>query len=882
MEGRGRLKVFLGMAPGVGKTYEMLNAAGRKARDGLDVVVGLVETHGRTDTEAMLKGLEVLPRRPMEHRGGTLLEFDIDAALARRPALLLVDEYAHSNAPGSRHPKRWQDVEELLAAGIDVWTTLNVQHLESLMEVVWRITGVRQQETVPDVAFAKADAIEVVDLTPEELRERLAAGKVYLPETARLASDRFFKLENLTALRELALRRAAQTVDDALVGQMRSTGIEGPWAAGERILVLIGGDPLSASLVRAGRRLVDMMDARWTVMHVERPNRPSSLAEASAVAAALKLAEQLGASVVNLSADDLPDAVQRYASRNHITQLVIGRSGTARWRAMFGRSLAHVLLERISGAALHVVTDTAPGETGAPVPGRWSARALSSHRLAGYGVAGAAVLVANLVAAVLDRTVAGTNLAMVFLLAVLLTGLSSGFGAAVLAAALAAVSYNFFFLEPRLSFVIGHASDLFTFAVFFVVAMLAGSLAGRMRDQARATSRRAAAIGSLLTASRTLSAVATRAEAATALAEQTAAATGSVALVLLSESGEIRPAAGSPQIKPLSTGAMAAARWAWEKGEPAGVGTGTLPQVGWTFWPLQGLRARTGVAGIEAGRTPVGPDEERMLLALLDQGAVGLERAELASASAEAKALRRSDQLRAALLNSISHDLRTPLSTVLGAASTLLDYGEGMKSAIRQDLLISIREEADRLNRYVGDLLDMTRLEGGALTTRVQPTDVRDVLGAALDRVERRLGGRTVLRDFPAELSTIPADPLLLEQAVVNVLENAILYSPDDTAIEVAAYEDRSNVVISIEDEGQGIPTAELERVFDKFRRIEQPSDRGKGIGLGLAISRGFVEAQGGRIAAASPIHGTAAGDMRGTRVLISMPKQVATHHLLL
>ena len=874
-EGRGRLKVFLGMAPGVGKTYEMLMAAARKAADGLDVAVGVVETHGRKDTEALVAGLEVLARKPIDYRGHVLMEFDLDAALARRPQLLLVDEYAHSNAPGSRHPKRWQDVEELLAAGIDVWTTLNVQHLESLVEVVWRITGVRQQETVPDLAFARAEAIEVIDITPEELRERLAAGKVYVPETARLASDRFFKVENLTALRELALRRAAQTVDDALIGHMRRTGIEGPWAAGERIMVLLGGDPLGTSLVRAGRRLADMMDARWTVVHVERPNRAVSPMEAGYVAAAFKLAEQLGASVVNLTADDLPGAVLKYASRNNITQLVIGRAKGQRWRAVFGRSLAHVLLERASGAALHVVTDMAPGEAEPP-------RRPMRPSLKGYAIAVSSSVAANLIAALIDRTASGANLAMVFLLAVLLTGLSSGFGPAILAAALAALSYNFFFLAPRLSFVIGHATDLLTFAVFFVVAVIAGSLAGRLRDQARSTSRRAAVIASLLTASRSLSAVATRQEAAEALAEQAAAAVGGAAVVLLPDHDEIRPVAGAPEVAPLSTGAMAAARWAWEKGESAGAGTGTMPQVGWTFWPLQGLRARSGVAGVEAGRIAPGSDEERLLLALLDQGAVGLERAELASASAEAQALRRSDQLRAALLNSISHDLRTPLSTVLGAATTLLDYGEALKPAVRSDLLNSIREEADRLNRYVGDLLDMTRLEGGALSTRLQATDVRDVLSAAIERVQKRLGARTLARDFPPELSMVQADPTLLEQAVVNILENAILYSPDSTAIEVAAYEDRANVVISIEDEGAGIPGPELERVFDKFRRVEQPSDRGKGIGLGLAISKGFVEAQGGRIAAASPIHGDAATGFRGTRVLISLPKAIATHHLLL
>lgn len=861
------------MAPGVGKTYAMLSAAARRQAEGVDVVVGVVETHGRKDTQALVQPLEVLARKPIDYRGRTLLEFDIDAALERRPGLLLVDEYAHSNIPGSRHPKRWQDVEEILAAGIDVWTTLNVQHLESLVEVVWRITGVRQQETVPDLALGRADAIEVVDLTPEELRERLAAGSVYVPETARVASERFFKLENLTALRELALRKAAQTVDDALVGQMRRTGIEGPWAAGERILVLIGGDALASSLVRTGRRLADTMDARWTVMHVERPNRPTTRQEGALSAQAFRLAEQLGASVVNVTADDLPSAVLDYASRNNITQIVIGRSRTGRFRAILGRSLAHVLLERASGAALHVVTDAAPAEA-PPRPRR------ARPSLPAYGTALLSVAVATGVSALIEKVATGANLAMVFLLAVLLTGLSAGFGAAVFSAALAAVSYNFFFLEPRLSFVIGHAADLFTFAVFFVVATIAGTLAGRLRDQAVATSRRAAAVSALLTASRSLSAVSTRAEGARTLAEQAAATVGGSAVVLLPQDGELRPTAGAPDLAALSTGAMAAARWAWERGEPAGAGTGTMPSVGWTFWPLQGLKERAGVAGVEGGLISPGSDEERLALALLDQGAVCLERADLAQASAEAQVLRRSDQLRAALLNSISHDLRTPLSTVLGSATTLLDYGPSLKEAVRRDLLNSIREEADRLNRYVGDLLDMTRLEGGALRTRMQPTDVRDVLGAAIDRVRRRTQ-RTFLRDFPAELSLVAADATLLEQAVVNILENALLYSPDATPVEVAAYEDRANVVISIEDEGVGIPGPELERIFDKFRRLEQSSDRGQGIGLGLAISKGFVEAQGGRIAAASPIHG-APDAPHGTRILISLPKSRPTHPMLL
>lgn len=864
---RGRLKVFLGMAPGVGKTYEMLRAGRKRKADGDDVLIGVVETHGRRETESLLRGMEVLPRHPTEYKGRTLMEFDIDGAIARRPKLLLVDEYAHSNAPGSRHPKRWQDVEEILAAGIDVWTTLNVQHLESLVDVVLRITGVRQRETVPDSALSRADNIELVDITPDELRERLAEGKVYVPETARLAADNFFKPENLTALRELALRRMAQTVDDQLVAAMRERGVEGPWAAGERIVVLLAGDAMASTLVRAGRRLSDMMmDAPWTVAHVERPNgKPPSIEAATRLNEALKLAEQLGGKSVVLTGDDVVASVMDYARRNNVTQIVIGKSRDSRVRELLGRVLATALLREARGAAVHVVTE--PGDTD---PGPISARARSSTASGWRGYLGAVTLVAVAggIASLTEQLASGANLAMIFMLSVLGSGLAFGLWPAVIAAGLAALVYNFFFLEPRLSIRIGHPADVLTFGVFFAAALTTGWLTGRIRDQARQTSARASVIASLLASSRRLSGSATKDETASALAEQISAAAGAKAVVLLPVGEEIQAAAGAPILEPLGAAPMAAARWAWEKGEAAGFGTGTLPQSSWTFWPLQGVRARAGVAGVEANVLRPGSDEEKLVLALLDQGAVALERADLAVAAVETETLRRSDRFRSALLNSISHDLRTPLATVLGSTTTMIEYGKGMPAATRADLLESIREEAERLNRYVGNLLDMTRLEGGGLNLREDWVDVRDVLGAAAERVSRRLGKRHVVRDFPAELPLVRLDPNLLEQAVVNILENAIAYSPDGTEISLAAYEDRSNVVISIEDEGKGIPTAELERVFEKFRRMEEPTDRTKGAGLGLSISKGFIEAMNGRIAAASPIHGD-----HGTRVLIALPK---------
>ena len=875
---RGRLKVFLGMSPGVGKTYEMLRAARRRKAEGGDVVIGVVETHGRRETESLLRAMEVMPRAPLEHRGRTLLEFDIDGALARRPDLLLVDEYAHSNAPGSRHPKRWQDVEEILDAGIDVWTTLNVQHLESLSDVVLRITGVRQRETVPDSALGRADDIELVDITPEDLRARLAEGKVYVPETAQVAAENFFKIENLTALRELALRRAAQTVDDQLVAALRDRGVQGPWAAGERILVLVGGDAMAASLVRAGRRLSDMMmDAPWTVAHVDRPSAARRAPEtATRLSDAFKLAEQLGGRTVMLSGDDLVKTVLDHADRQNVTQIVIGKGRDSRLAEWLGRSLAAELLRQARGVAIHIITDRAdsprPRVERPRLPGGW----------AGYALGAGYIATATAVAVLLDQTFERVDLGVIYLAAVLAAGVLHGLRPALAAATAAFLVYNFLFLQPRYTFLIGSPTDFLTLLVFWAVALVTGWLAGRVKEQARAAQTRASALSTLLAASQTIAGSTDRAEAARILAEQTSATASTGVVVLLPEGDDLVPTAGAPVMPDLSREALAAARWAWERDEPAGHGTGTLPQSEWIFRPLRGLGGLAGVAGLEASGLRPDSDDERLALALLDQGAVALERAALAGQALETETLKRADRFRSALMNSVSHDLRTPLSTVLGAVTTLIDLGDKLKPAVRRDLLSSIREEAERLSRYVGDLLDMTRLEGGGLNIRDDWIDVRDVLNAAVQRVSRRLGARRITRDFPERLSLVKIDQALLEQALVNIIENAVAYSPDGSTVEVAAYEDRGSVVISIEDGGRGIPTEALERVFDKFRRLEEPTDRTQGTGLGLAIAKGFVEAMGGRIAAASPILTGDDGEQRGTRVLISLPKTIATHPDLL
>jgi two-component system sensor histidine kinase KdpD len=871
--GRGRLKVFLGMAPGVGKTYEMLRAARRRKADGQDVLIGLVETHGRRETESLLRGMEVLPRKPIDHRGHVMMEFDLDTALARRPALLLVDEYAHSNAPGSRHPKRWQDVEELLAAGIDVWTTLNVQHLESLVDVVQRITGVRQRETVPDSALSRADAIELIDITPDELRERLGEGKVYVPETARLASENFFKVENLTALRELALRRAAQTVDDQLVATMREKGVEGPWAAGERILVLVGGDAMASGLVRAGRRLSDMMmDAPVDGDPCRSPGPAGQGAGGRGPAARRPEAGR--------AAGRLDRGAQRRRHRRHGDGLRPPQQRHPDRHRQVGRQP----LARAAGPVAGGGPAARGARSGDPRGHRGHAR--SDRRAAAPPTyAGLDRLPARRrLRGRRDRRGLGPG-----------RGLrpcgpgddlpgrrAGGRGAARIAAGPGGGDRGL----PRLQLHVPGAApfvrDRHADRLPDPGGLLGRGPGGRRAGGAGARPgprRPAAGLGGLGPAGRQphLLGGAGREAAAKALAEQTAAAVGAKAVVLLPANGELQPAAGAPTLEELDAAPMAAARWAWERGEAGGV-RHRHPAADPLDLLAAGGRALAGRGGRRRGGRHGGRIGRRaLLLALLEQGAVALERAELATEAVETETLRRADRFRSALLNSISHDLRTPLSTVLGASSTLIDYGKGMTAAVRDDLLLSIREEAERLNRYVGNLLDMTRLEGGALRLRTDWTDVRDVLGAAAERVSRRLETRVLARDFPVELSLVRADPSLLEQAVVNILENAIAYSQDGARIEMAAYEDRSNVVISIEDEGRGIPTAELEQVFEKFRRMEEPTDRHQGAGLGLSISKGFVDAMGGRIAAASPIH-----DGKGTRILISLPKAIATpHHLL-
>jgi two-component system sensor histidine kinase KdpD len=869
-ESRGRLKIFLGAAPGVGKTYAMLQAAQRARADGVAVLVGVVETHGRAETEALLQGLEVLPRRDIPYRGRSMTEFDLDAALARKPGLLLVDELAHSNVPGSRHPKRYQDVEELLAAGIAVWTTLNIQHLESFNDIVAQITRVRVRETLPDSVIERADELVLIDVTPDELIKRLKEGKVYIPAQAEQAMGSFFQPGNLTALRELALRRTAERVDSQMVNYMRQHAIAGPWPAGERIVVCISAHPDPMRLVRAGRRLAAQLDAKWTALYVETPAHARlSDEERDRIAAALRLAEYLGGDARTVPGTDLIDELRRFARNNNVTQLVLGKSRRSRWRELMSRSLVHELLRQDDGINIHVVSAAATEDEAR------AARLASLRRPApgwiAYAASVAAVAVAGFVAYGLDvlTSLDPPALSIVFLAAVLYSALTFGLLASIFASLLSVLAYNFFFLPPLYDFTIRDPQNVLALIAFLIVAIFTSNLAGRTREQARATRRRLKTAAALYDFSRKLAATHALDDLLWAVSHQVASALGAKVVVLMPTEGRIAIRAGYPPDDRLDDADWAAANWAWEKGEPAGYGSNTMPNAARLYFPMRTGRGVVGVLGvqIERGKGLLEPEQRRMLEALLDQAAVAIERAMLDREMEESRVLAETDKLRTALLSSLSHDLRTPLTSILGAATTLRSKGGELKGSARDGLLEDIEVEAQRLNQFVGNLLDMTRLEAGALVLKRDWADLRELVGSAVARARPRLGTRAVEIGIPGDMPLVRVDFTLMQQVLYNVLDNAAKYSPENTVIRIDARREKMDAVIEISDEGIGINPADLERVFDKFYRVSGGDRQVAGTGLGLAICRGIVEAHGGAIRAASP-----AAQGRGTRITLRLP----------
>ncbi|HUL07887.1 MAG TPA: sensor histidine kinase KdpD [Candidatus Acidoferrum sp.] len=850
-EARGKLRIFLGAAPGVGKTYEMLQSARRRKAEGADVVIGVVETHGRKETEALVDGLEIVPRRNITYEGRVLTEMDIDAILARRPALVLVDELAHTNAPGSRHPKRYLDVEELLTAGIDVYTTVNIQHLESLNDIVAQITRVRVRETVPD-RIVDAAEVEVIDLTPDDLIQRLQEGKVYVPDQAERALKHYFSPGNLTALRELALRRAAERVDEQMVSYMQEHAIAGPWAAGERLLVCISEQPGAAQLVRYAKRVADRLHGPWTALYVETPRHQRlSEAQRDRVVQALRLAEQLGADTITVPGQRIADDVLSYARENNATQIIIGRSTRSRWFEMLHGSVVHDLLRRAGDISVHVIAGAAGTELEKTVKPSAGLEAIDPFP---YAISTALVAAALGVALLISQFVDLDNISLVFLAAVLASAVRYGAGPSVFAALLSVACYNFFFLPPLYTFTIADPANVVALFFFMIVALLTSSLTARTRTQAVIAQRQAKTTAELYSFSKKLAGIAKLDDLLWATAHQIALMLRVEVVLLTPEDGSIAVRAGFPPEDQLDDADLAAAKWCWDHNQPAGRGADTLPGAKRLFLPLRTGRGIVGVLGInrKAPGPLFTPDERRLLDALADQAAVAIERTQLAEDIDEARVLAETERLRSSLLTSISHDLRTPLASIIGTITSLRSFGKLYDDRTRDEMLATAQDEGERLNRFVANLLDMTRLDSGAVELKREMIDLSDVIGSALQRCGKMLAGHRVAVVLAPELPMFPLDFLLMEQVLVNLLDNAGKYAPAGSAIEISGRRDGAEVVIEVRDEGPGIPPGDLERIFDKFYRVHNGDRQRAGTGLGLAICRGFVEAQGGTITAAN------------------------------
>jgi len=858
--GRGRLKIFLGAAPGVGKTYEMLVQARRRKLDGVDAVIGVVETHGRVETDLLTKGLEAVPKKRAPYKGRVLAEMDLDAILQRRPRLVLVDELAHDNAPGSRHPKRYMDVEELLAAGIDVYTTLNVQHVESLNDVVAKITKVRVRETVPDSIVDRADDIELVDLTPEDLLQRLKDGKVYLPEAAERAAQNYFVPGNLAALRELALRRTAQRVDAQMVDYMRAHAIAGPWEASERLLVAVNARPGGPSAIRYARRLADRLRASWTAIHVE--TGASSESERDRVAQVLRLAERMGGVAATVPAASEAEGVIQFARANNITHIVTMATHGSRWRDVFNPSLAQEIIRRAGEISVHVVPESGDTKDIAKIapPQR---PALEPRAFLGSFVFSAAGLGVGLL---LRQALAVSNVALVLLVAVLACAVTFGLWPSLFACLICALAYNFFFLPPLYTFTIAEPENVVTLLVFVLVAGIASNLTARVRMQAIVARQRAATTEDLYRFSRKLTGIATLDDLLWATAYQVAHMLHLHVVLLLPDGAGLNVRAGYPPEDTLEDGDLAAAKWAFERGQEAGRGADTLPGARRLFLPMRTARGIVAIIGLDSSREGplLTPDQRRLLDSLSDQTALAIERLHLSEEMDRARVAAETDKLRSALLTSISHDLRTPLASILGSASSLKQYRAQLSEADQAELLGTIQEEAERLNRFIANLLDMTRLESGALAPKTDPIDLGDVVGSVLRRAP--VQHHVLNLDLEPGLPMLRLDPVLFEQVLFNLIDNAAKYAPSGTTITLRARREGGVVKMQVLDEGPGLPQEDRERIFDKFYRVRSADKQRAGTGLGLSIARGFLEAMGGTITA------TNRSDRTGAMFTLTVP----------
>ncbi len=858
---RGRLKIFLGYAAGVGKTYAMLEAAHQRKNEGVDVVVGYVETHDRAETELQCSGLEIIPRLKVDYHDVQLPEMDIDAVLQRNPRLVLVDELAHTNAPGSRHAKRYQDVEELLDRGINVYTTLNIQHIESLNDVVAQITGTKVRETIPDGVIDAVTDIELIDLPPDELINRLQEGKVYIPDQAQRAIQKFFRKGNLTALRELTMRRAAERVDDQMRAYMRTRLIPGPWPASERLLVCISPGALGERLIHTARRLADELNAEWFAIYVETPDQARlSQEQRDQVARSLRLAEELGAKTTSLPGQSVAETVMEYAHRLNVTKVIAGKPIHSRWIEFLRGSVVDHLI-RLSGSIdVYVISSEAVPST-KKVLEAWRPHRPWPRYFWGLML----VAAATGLSAGIAPYISPTNLIVIFLLAVVLAAVYLGRGPAILTSVLGVAAFDYFFVPPFLTLAVTDTEYLLTFLGLLAVGLVISQLTALVREQAEAAKQREVQTVALYELGRDLTETSgLEAVTQTAIAHVGQTFSREVA-IFLPVAGVLKVYATSAELT-VSDNDLAVSAWTFEHGQPAGRGTDTLPEASMRYQPLKTMRGGVGVLGVK----PSGPDrfltrdQLRTLDAFANQIALAIERARLAEQTRQTEMLEITDKLQNALLNSISHDLRTPLVSITGALSSLTNDQVTLDESARRSLIETASEEADRLNRLVGNLLDMTRLESGAMRVKRDACDLQDLIGSSLEEVGSRLDNRSVTVDVPDDLPLVSMDFVLIERVLVNVIDNGLKYSPPESAIEIRAHMAGAFVEITVADRGVGIPPEDLTRIFDKFYRVQRP-DNVNGTGLGLAIGKGIVDAHGGFISAENRPGG-------GTIITIALP----------
>jgi two-component system sensor histidine kinase KdpD len=848
---RGRLKIFFGASAGVGKTYAMLSAARAQAGQHADIVIGVVETHGRKETETLLEGLERLPLKSVPYRGRVLQEFDLDGALARRPSLILIDELAHSNAPGSRHPKRWHDVDELLGAGIDCWSTINVQHLEGLNDVVGGITGVRVWETVPDQVFDAADEVVLVDLSPEELLQRLKEGKVYLPHQAERAIQNFFRKGNLIALRELALRRTADRVDRQMLQYRRDQSVSPVWQTRESLLVCIGPGEGAERIIRSAARLAARLDVPWHALSIDTPAlQRLSRRQRQRILKSIKLAQDMGAETATLSGSDPVATVIAYARDHNLFRVIVGRDHVRAWRPWY-RSFA----DRIGKQAPDLeVIQVARGEPQERKPSdertdeSWFARLRAPWQ--SYAMSAVICALAAALAAPLHSVFELTNIAMLFLLAVVVVAVRYGFGPSVMAAFLTVAAFDFFHVQPRLSFSVSDVQYLLTFVVMLVVALVTATLTTGAKYQARVASLREQRVRALYELSRDLSGALMPEQIAEISQRFDETEFGAKSAILLADEHH---RLGDPVATP--TGGLALdigiGQWALDHAADAGAGTDTLPGSPIRYVPLTAPMRTRGVLALEL-RNPsrlMLPEQGRLLDTFARLIAISLERIHYVDIARITTVQMESERLRSSLLSAISHDLRTPLATLVGLADSIA-MTVPPPTGRQSEIAASLREEALRMNSLVNNLLDMARLQSGAVRLNQQWQPLEEVVGSALKAVASTIAGRAVSIDLPPDLPLLEFDAVLMERVLVNLLENAAKYTPAGSPIGIGAAPGAGDVVrIWVEDHGPGLPPGKEEEMFKKFERGRSESAT-PGVGLGLAICRAICAAHGGTIQA--------------------------------